>query len=120
LIIYEELISTDEHPSTDMLYQKVRRTFPTISFDTVNRTLLTFYDMGVAGIVEGTGHPKRFDGNLNRHHHFQCIQCKKIIDLYSSHFDTLPIPEKVQGSYTVLSTTVHLEGFCETCKRDDN
>ena len=120
LIIYEELISTDEHPSTDMVYQKVRKTFPTISFDTVNRTLLTFYDMGVASIVEGTGNPKRFDGNLTKHHHFQCIHCKKIIDLYSPQFDTVPIPEGIQESCTVLSKTVHLEGICETCRKDKN
>ncbi len=117
LIIYEELISTDEHPSTDMLYQRVSKTFPTISFDTVNRTLLTFYEMGVAGLVEGTGNPKRYDGNLEQHHHFQCLKCKKIIDIYSHAYDHLQIPSEIQDNFNILKKTVCLEGLCDECSQ---
>jgi len=41
IAIYRELLQTDEHPSAEMLYEKVKKTFPSISLDTVNRTLLT-------------------------------------------------------------------------------
>ncbi len=116
LVIYEELINTPEHPSADMLYKRVRKTFPTISFDTVNRTLLTFYEIGVAGLVEGTGNPKRFDGNLNRHHHFQCLKCKKIIDFYYESYDTIQIPPEIQNKFNILKKTVCLEGICDKCK----
>lgn len=119
LIIYEELIRSAEHPSTDMVYQRVRKTFPTISFDTVNRTLLTFYEIGIAGLVEGSGNPKRYDGNLSKHHHFQCITCKRIIDIYDDSYNTLHVPTELQEKYTILNTTVHLEGICEQCKKAD-
>lgn len=117
LLIYEELIRSHEHPSTDMLYQKVKQTFPTISFDTVNRALLTFYDIGVAGLVEGTGKPKRFEGNLKPHHHFQCLRCKRIIDVYSEAYDQLEIPPDVQRQFTVFRQTVCLEGICDACRQ---
>jgi Fur family peroxide stress response transcriptional regulator len=116
LIIYQELIRSDEHPSTDMVYQRVRKTFPTISFDTVNRTLSTFHEIGVAGLVEGSGNPKRYDGNLSKHHHFQCIACNRIIDIYDDSYNTLHISPEIQRKYTILNTTVHLEGICEQCK----
>ena len=116
LIIYEELISTDEHPSTDMLYKRVRKTFPTISFDTVNRTLLTFHEIGIANLIEGTGNPKRFDGNLDKHHHFQCMKCKKIIDFYSDSYDDLQIPSEIQNKFNILNKTVRLEGICDKCR----
>ena len=117
LIIYEELINTDEHPSTDMLYQRVKETFPTISFDTVNRTLLTFHDIGVAGLVEGTGNPKRFDGNLDRHHHFQCMKCKKIVDIYDETYDNIQLSAEIQDTLNILKRTVHLEGICNECRQ---
>ena len=116
LIIYEELISTAEHPSTDMLYKRVRKTFPTISFDTVNRTLLTFHEIGIANLVEGTGNPKRFDGNLDKHHHFQCMKCKKIIDFYSDSYDNLQVPSEIQSKFNILNKTVRLEGICDECR----
>jgi Fur family peroxide stress response transcriptional regulator len=92
------------------------KTFPTISFDTVNRTLLTFYEIGLAGLVEGTGNPKRFDGNMSKHHHFQCIRCKKFFDIQNDVYDMIQIPQKLQGKFHVLRTTVHLEGICDQCK----
>lgn len=118
LIIYEALLNNDAHPSTDMIYQQVRQAFPTISFDTVNRTLLTFYDMGLAGVVEGSGNPKRFDGNLKKHHHFQCLQCRRIVDVYNEQYDAIPIPQELRERYHILNLTVHLEGICDQCKAD--
>jgi Fur family transcriptional regulator, peroxide stress response regulator len=120
MIIYEELLNSNDHPSTDMLYQRIQERFPTISFDTVHRTLLTFCDIGVANIVEGTGNPKRFDGLLDRHHHFQCVRCKKIIDVYHEAYDRLPIPKELKQQGRVLKQTVRLEGICEACcKREE-
>ena len=116
LLIYEELISSDEHPSTDMLYQRVREHFSTISFDTVNRTLATFSEIGLAGVIEGTGNPKRYDGDLSKHHHFQCLKCKKIIDVHEEDYDKIAVPGEFQKKHTVLTTTVRLEGICGQCK----
>lgn len=116
LLIYERLIDSDEHPSTDMLYQKVRKTFPTISFDTVNRTLLTLYELGVAGLVASTGNPKRFDGNLDKHHHFQCLKCQKIVDVYSDAYDNIQVPPDIQNTSEIVNKTVRLEGFCDECR----
>ena len=115
MVIYKELISRDDHPSTDMLYQRIQKKFPTISFDTVHRAMLTFCHIGVAGIVEGTGNPKRFDGTLDKHHHFQCIRCKKIIDVYHEAYDRLPVPERLQAQCRILKQSVRFEGICTDC-----
>lgn len=116
LIIYEELIQDSTHPSTDMLYQRIQEKFPTISFDTVHRTLLMFYEIGVANIIEGTGNPKRFDGNVDKHHHFQCLTCKTIIDIHETAYDDLPISDDIRNTCEVLRQTVRLEGLCKECR----
>ncbi len=69
-------MATDEHPSTDMLYQRVRSIFPTISFDTSTERCLPLR-AGLAEIVGGTGNSKRFDGDTTKHLIFNVSNVKK-------------------------------------------
>ena len=117
MAIYKTLIESKEHPSADMVYRRVRKTFPNISLDTVNRTLLTLAEIGVAFTVEGSGDVKRFDGNLQNHQHFKCLKCKRIIDFHHKPFDDIPLPKKISRKFTVLRKTVYLEGLCDLCKK---
>lgn len=115
IAVYKVLIGSTEHPSVDSVYRQVRSELPNISFDTVNRTLVTFSEIGAAFIVQGTGDVKRFDGNLIGHQHFKCIKCKKIIDFHHPPFDNIELPECVEAKFTVLRKTVLLEGLCDLC-----
>jgi Fur family peroxide stress response transcriptional regulator len=114
--IYKELLSSLEHPSAIMIYKKVSEYYPNISLDTVNRTLLTFHKIGLAKAVGGTGDPKRFDPNLEPHHHFRCVSCGEIIDFRDEFYDALEIPAEIKEKFVVLEKKVHLEGFCDQCR----
>jgi len=115
IAIYRELLKTDEHPSAEMLYEKVKKTFPSISFDTVNRTLLTLNEIGAAFTVEGSGGARRYDGGLNEHQHFKCVKCKRIIDFHHKPFDNMRLPVEISEKFTVLRKTVYIEGLCDLC-----
>jgi Fur family peroxide stress response transcriptional regulator len=115
--VYKALIESKEHPSADVLWRKVRKTYPNISLDTVNRTLLTLAEIGAAFVVEGSGDVKRFDGGLETHQHFKCIKCKRIIDFHHKPFDNIAVPKSISKKYTILKKTVYLEGMCDLCKR---
>ena len=117
--VYKALIESKEHPSADMLWQKVRETLPNISLDTVNRTLLSLAKAGVVFIVEGSGDVKRFDGNLETHQHFKCIKCKRIIDFHHKPFDNIPVPKSIGRRFTVLKKTVYFEGICDICRKNN-
>ena len=114
--VYKELIKTDEHPSAETVYEKVKKTFPNISFDTVNRTLLTLSEIGASSIVEGSGDVRRFDGSMEKHHHFKCIKCKRIIDYHHKPFDIIRLPASIGKKFTVLRKSIYLEGICDLCK----
>ncbi|MDP3731943.1 MAG: Fur family transcriptional regulator [Candidatus Omnitrophota bacterium] len=116
-IIFESLIGDKGHPSADLVFQKVRKKIPNISFDTVNRTLLSFVDMGFLKVVEGYGRPKRFDPDMENHHHFQCLKCNAIIDFSDRSFDALEVPAAIKNKFTVTGKKVVLEGLCGTCRR---
>jgi Fur family peroxide stress response transcriptional regulator len=116
IAVYKELIRSDDHPSAEMLYEKVRKSSPSISLDTVNRTLLTLYELGEASIVEGTGDAKRFDGSSDKHQHFRCVKCRRIIDFHHKAFDEIEVPESIRRKFTVLRKTIYLEGICDQCR----
>jgi Fur family peroxide stress response transcriptional regulator len=114
--IYKSLITTTSHPSADMVYRTVRGTLENISFDTVNRTLLTFSKIGAAFVVEGSGEVRRFDANFESHQHFKCVKCKSIIDFKHEPFDKVEVPAEVGDKFKVLRKTVYFEGLCDKCK----
>jgi len=117
MAVYKVLLETKEHPSADMVFQEVRKIFPSISLDTVNRTLNTLSEIGVAFIVEGSGDAKRFDGNLDNHQHFKCVKCKRIVDFYHKSFDNVKVPKSIGGKFTILRKAVYLEGICDLCRK---
>jgi len=117
MAVYEVLIKSNEHPSAEMVFRKVKRGLPNISLDTVNRTLLTLYEIGAAFAVEGSGDAKRFDGNLKNHQHFKCIKCKRVIDFHHKPFDNIAVPKSISRRFTVLRKSVYLEGICDLCRK---
>ena len=116
LAIFEEIRYSKEHPSIDMVYRKIKTKFPHISFDTVYRTLITFCASGMVKPVEGYGYTKRFDPNMDRHHHFHCVKCQKIFDFYDPSYDRLRGPAKLKAGFRILNKKVVLEGICPGCK----
>ncbi len=116
LAIYQEVCHSKEHPSIDMVYQKIKKKFPRISFDTVYRTLITFCDTGLVKPVEGYGYTKRFDPNMDRHHHFHCVKCRRIFDFFDPAYDRLREPAKLKAGFRILNKKVVLEGICPGCK----
>lgn len=117
IAIYRELVQSKQHPTADLMFRTIRKTFPNISFDTVNRTLLTFAQIGVVDMVEVFGGPKRFDPDVGDHHHLHCTACGKIIDFEYDGYAQLDIPEAIAKTFTVTGRRVVLKGLCETCRR---
>jgi len=86
--------------------------FPHISFDTVNRSLITFTDIGV---VEVFGGRKRFDPDIDGPRHLHCSACGKIIDFENDGYSDLDVPETIAGTFTVIRKRVVLKGLCDAC-----
>jgi Fur family transcriptional regulator, peroxide stress response regulator len=115
MAVYKTLLESKEHPSAEMVWNNVKRLFPAVSLDTVNRTLLTLAEIGSAFIVEGSGDVRRYDGDLDNHQHFKCIKCKKVFDFHYSPFDDIKVPASISAKFKILRKTVYLEGICDSC-----
>ncbi len=116
IAVYRELLRSQEHPSAEMLHRKLRKKFPSISLDTVNRTLLTLNEIGAAFAVEGSGDARRYDAGDTEHQHFKCIKCRRIIDFHHKPFDDIKLPAYIDRKFKVLRKTVYIEGLCDLCK----
>ena len=114
--IYEELLKAKDHPSADTIYKRIVKKIPNISFDTVNRTLLTFAGIGVVDVVEIFGGAKRFDPNGANHHHMHCVRCGTIIDFQNRTYDNLKVPEDLRDEFRVISKRVVFRGLCKACR----
>jgi Fur family peroxide stress response transcriptional regulator len=117
--IYKVLSEAKDHPSADTVYRRVKEFFPNVSLDTVNRTLLTFNEIGLAFLVEGSGDVRRYDAGLESHQHFKCVNCKRIIDFHHEPFDNIDVPESMDGRFRILRRSVYFEGLCDKCNKDN-
>lgn len=114
--ILRELVSSREHPDAETIYARVRQRIPTVSLDTVYRTLRMLEDMGVISRVGSVRDRARFDANADRHHHFVCCECGMIGDFSSDVLDRFQAPGEVAEMGSVDWVYVELRGRCRRCQ----
>lgn len=113
--IFRQVSQTVEHPDAETIYEGVRKRIPTISLDTVYRTLSLFTDLGLVTTLAPPQERIRYDANMRPHHHFICNQCDMAYDFYSQTFDGLQTPQDVAEWGTVETIHVELRGLCLRC-----
>jgi len=119
LEIFRELASTAEHPDADSIYRAVRQRMPTVSLDTVYRTLWMLHDLGLVMTLGPQRERVRFDANLEQHHHFVCVRCGLVRDFQSDELAHLPLPESVAALGSVHDAHVEVRGTCGACQQTD-
>jgi Fur family peroxide stress response transcriptional regulator len=115
LHIYRELIKVDDHPTAETLYSRLRTAMPTLSLDTVYRTLGTLEQHGLIKRVQTVNAQARYEARMNVHHHFICCNCEKVIDFDWPSFDGGDLPSELAQIGTVSERTVTLSGTCSDC-----
>jgi Fur family peroxide stress response transcriptional regulator len=117
--IFREVAQTGDHPDAEKVFQGVRRRMPTVSMDTVYRTLWWLKDLGLVTILGPPRERARFDANLSRHHHFVCTQCGLTRDFFSDEFDSLKLPDSLRSIGQAEKIQVEAIGFCHKCGTED-
>lgn len=114
MAVWDFLCGTTVHPTADMVFKALRPAYPGLSFDTVNRTLITFAEKGLVNILPGDGDPRRYDADMSDHHHFRCIGCGKVFDTFDERLNDVVVPLDLQD-FTILSRSVMFRGYCPAC-----
>jgi len=120
LEIFREVAKSGDHPDAETIYNGVRERVPTISLDTVYRTLWLLSDLGLLTTLGASRERVRFDANLRPHHHFVCMRCGMTQDFYSEKFDRLTAPNSIKSLGSVEKTQVEIRGVCLQCSKKTN
>ena len=118
--VLRAVVETDEHPDAQAVLRRVRERMPTISFDTVYRTLSFLEQHELIHRVHATGERARFDGNHRPHHHLICTNCGKIVDFESPEIDEMDLPEGIGALGSAASRQLQVFGICRDCQESDN
>jgi Fur family peroxide stress response transcriptional regulator len=116
-MVFRELAAREDHPDADTLFQSVRDQLPTVSLDTVYRTLWLLNKLGLIATLGPRRETIRFDANIDRHHHYVCVRCGLVRDFDSTELDALRVPAAVRGFGGVEGVHVEVRGLCGNCAR---
>lgn len=116
LEIFRELATTSEHPDAETIFRAVQQRVPTVSLDTVYRTLWMLHDLGLVTTLGPQRHSVRFEPNLEPHHHYICVRCGSVQDFRSDELDGLHLPEAIKQLGSIVGTQVEVRGLCSTCQ----
>lgn len=115
LEIFREVAKTGDHPDVETVFKRVRKRMPTVSLDTVYRTLWLLNGQGLIKTLGPSRERTRFDANMTRHHHFVCTECGLTRDFYSQELDDLKLPKSVASFDQVETTLIEVRGTCRDC-----
>lgn len=116
--LLQSIFSTDEHFTTDQLFERLRKTSCTASRSTVYRTLGLLVEAGLLREIHlGTDlvhYDPNFTGNPD-HAHAVCLDCGKVIE-----FDDSSLVKKTDTlvkelGFVVFSRAIKIEGLCCDC-----
>ncbi len=111
--VLEVLKNCCDHPTADIIYERVREKIPNISLGTVYRNLGQLCSEGLIIAVE-TGEDKvHYDGNPCEHIHFYCKKCCNITDF--------EIESEIGKKLTEIGCEIHsakivYDGICKNCR----
>ena len=117
LEIFREIAASAEHPDVETVFRAVQARMPTVSQDTVYRTLWLLHDLGLATTLGPQREGVRFDANLDPHHHYVCVRCGLVRDFESADLNALRLPAAVKQLGSIVDAHVEVRGVCAKCAR---
>ena len=91
LAVYDMLAHTTEHPTAEMIYNKVKEKYPTMSF-----------------------------ANVMEHPHIRCMKCGKVCDVPHLDAKAIEDKVAKETGFTVQGHQFYFYGLCADCQSQKN
>ncbi len=114
-LICQTVTRMHNHPSADMVYERLHRDYPGIGRATVYRVLQS---LAQQGLVRKVCLPSadRYDFTLYPHAHIFCRVCGRVEDMPDPDDRRTPTFPTEQNGFTVEARDVIYRGICADCK----
>jgi Fur family peroxide stress response transcriptional regulator len=117
LTVLKILAASDQHPSVEQIYARVKPDFPMTSLATVYKTVTLLKEMGEVLELSFGGYSNRYDGKRPYPHpHLLCIKCKDIVDSDVPAFSELAEEITQKTGYQIVSHRLEFFGICPRCQ----
>ncbi len=114
--IFEILEGNTAHLSAEDVFKEIRKSYPTISFTTVYKTLEIMEKMGEIMKITIDEERKHYDPDTNIHHHIICSRCNKISDIKDGSIKP-KLPKEILDEFTPSSYHISFYGTCKKCRQ---
>ncbi len=117
IAVLKILAFSEEHPSVENIYEKVKEDFPTTSLATVYKTVTLLKELNEVlelGFPEGSN---RYDGNKPYPHpHLICTNCKKIVDPDLASLKDMTQELVSDTGFQIINDRLDFFGICPDCQ----
>lgn len=120
MAIVQELAQDPTHPTAQELFERLRRSMPTMSFATVYNTLGALAEAGLCASLSLSPGPARFDANMEPHDHAVCDKCGNVRDVPCEPLaETNPTKTALEGpcmaGFSLRTVERIFRGVCAAC-----
>ncbi len=112
--ICDVLSETRDHPTADMIYERVRKKYPEISLATVYRNLAQLCTDGKIVKIGAAG-KERYDIDTSLHTHFFCKECGDVYDVFCPLVLSGYRKAENEVGGKISSASILLHGICRNC-----
>jgi Fur family peroxide stress response transcriptional regulator len=115
--ILRVLRDTQAHPTADWIYEEVKREIPNISKGTVYRNLQVLREDGAITELNLGGTVSRFEAKQDRHYHFRCEHCGRVLDVGEPVNNELDRRVAERTGHKVSHHQLEFRGLCRDCRQ---
>ncbi len=113
--IFKEVAKSCAHPDAETVYECVKERMPNVSIDTVYRTLASLEELNMIFRVDNQLPKARFDADKTPHHHFLCIECNEVYDIFLAPGEELVLPKNAEQYGRIKDVNLQIRGICNKC-----
>jgi len=120
LEVLREIMAARDHPTVESLHARVRQRMPSLSLDTVYRTLAAFERCGLVCRVRCATGEARYDQAVRPHQHLICTACGQVTDFSWPEYEALGLPDTSGHWGEPRMAHLIVEGLCQACARQED
>ena len=117
LAVYETLAKTNEHPTAEAIYKRIKPIYPTMSFATVYKSVEILNKLKVIQVLNTGEDSFRYDADTSEHSHIQCTVCGRVDDIKPLQVEALRDEVAKNTSYELEWQQLYFYGRCPNCQK---
>lgn len=112
---------SDDHLSSESIYDIIKKTNPEIGLATVYRTMSLLSEIGIVSSLNLEDGCTRYelitDNDAHHHHHLICRNCGKVIEVEEDLLEELETKIINEYDFKILDHKLKFYGICSECKQ---